>query len=46
MARGLPIFIAEDFSKFAHAFGYKSHEAISTGVNRPENIFFYSYTAL
>jgi alpha-ketoglutarate-dependent taurine dioxygenase len=33
--RGLPINNAEDFSKFAHAFGYKPHEIIGIVVNRP-----------
>lgn len=33
--RGLPIHNAEDFSKFAHAFGYKPHEIIGIVVNRP-----------
>jgi len=33
--RGLPIHNAEDFSKFAHAFGYKPHEIIGIIVNRP-----------
>lgn len=33
--RGLPITNAEDFSKFAHAFGYKPHEIIGIVVNRP-----------
>jgi len=34
--RGLPIHNANDFSKFAHAFGYKPHEIIGIVVNRPE----------
>ncbi|UQC81714.1 taurine catabolism dioxygenase TauD [Colletotrichum lupini] len=33
--RGLPIHGAEDFSKFAHAFGYKPHEIIGIVVDRP-----------
>lgn len=33
--RGLPIHTAEDFSKFAHAFGYKPHEIIGIVVDRP-----------
>jgi len=33
--RGLPIHNAEDFSKFAHGFGYKPHEIIGIVVNRP-----------
>ncbi|KPI44163.1 Clavaminate synthase-like protein [Cyphellophora attinorum] len=33
--RGLPIHSAQDFSKFAHAFGYKPHEIIGIVVNRP-----------
>jgi alpha-ketoglutarate-dependent taurine dioxygenase len=33
--RGLPIHDAEDFSKFAHAFGYKPHEIIGIVVDRP-----------
>ena len=33
--RGLPIHNAEDFSRFAHAFGYKPHEIIGIVVNRP-----------
>lgn len=33
--RGLPINNAEDFSKFAHAFGYKPHEIIGIVVTRP-----------
>jgi alpha-ketoglutarate-dependent taurine dioxygenase len=33
--RDLPIHNAEDFSKFAHAFGYKAHEIIGIVVNRP-----------
>ncbi|KAJ5103166.1 Taurine catabolism dioxygenase TauD/TfdA [Penicillium argentinense] len=33
--RGLPIKNAEDFSKFAHAFGYKPHEIIGIVVDRP-----------
>ncbi|KAM0718835.1 hypothetical protein Q7P37_005907 [Cladosporium fusiforme] len=34
--RGLPIHDAHDFSKFAHAFGYKPHEIIGIVVDRPE----------
>ena len=34
--RGLPIHNANDFSKFAYAFGYKPHEIIGIVVNRPE----------
>ncbi|KAI9659457.1 MAG: hypothetical protein M1821_001715 [Bathelium mastoideum] len=34
--RGLPINNSDDFSKFAHAFGYKPHEIIGIVVNRPE----------
>lgn len=34
--RGLPIHNAHDFSKFAHAFGYKPHEIIGIVVDRPE----------
>jgi alpha-ketoglutarate-dependent taurine dioxygenase len=34
--RGLPITNAAEFSKFAHAFGYKPHEIIGIVVNRPE----------
>jgi alpha-ketoglutarate-dependent taurine dioxygenase len=34
--RGLPITDAVEFSKFAHAFGYKPHEIIGIVVNRPE----------
>lgn len=33
--RGLPIHDAHDFSKFAHAFGYKPHEIIGIVVDRP-----------
>ncbi|KAL5359055.1 Clavaminate synthase-like protein [Aspergillus floccosus] len=33
--RGLPIHNAEDFSKFAHAFGYTPHEIIGIVVDRP-----------
>ncbi|KIW12664.1 hypothetical protein PV08_09942 [Exophiala spinifera] len=33
--RGLPIRNAEDFSKFAHAFGYRPHEIIGIVVDRP-----------
>ncbi|GAB1212269.1 hypothetical protein ATERTT37_001401 [Aspergillus terreus] len=33
--RGLPIRNAEDFSKFAHAFGYTPHEIIGIVVDRP-----------
>jgi alpha-ketoglutarate-dependent taurine dioxygenase len=33
--RNLPIQNAEDFSKFAHAFGYKPHEIIGIVVDRP-----------
>ncbi|KIW30482.1 uncharacterized protein PV07_06224 [Cladophialophora immunda] len=33
--RGLPIHNAQDFSKFAHAFGYHPHEIIGIVVNRP-----------
>ncbi|KAJ5332590.1 Taurine catabolism dioxygenase TauD/TfdA [Penicillium brevicompactum] len=33
--RNLPIHDAEDFSKFAHAFGYKPHEIIGIVVDRP-----------
>ena len=33
--RGLPIHDANDFSKFAQAFGYKPHEIIGIVVNRP-----------
>lgn len=33
--RGLPIRSAEDFSKLAHAFGYKPHEIIGIVVDRP-----------
>jgi alpha-ketoglutarate-dependent taurine dioxygenase len=33
--RGLPINNAEEFSKFAHAFGYKPHEIIGIVVDRP-----------
>ena len=32
--RGLPIHNANDFSKFAHAFGYKPHEIIGIVVDR------------
>jgi alpha-ketoglutarate-dependent taurine dioxygenase len=34
--RGLPIGNANDFSRFAHAFGFKPHEIIGIVVNRPE----------
>ncbi|KAE9977351.1 hypothetical protein BLS_000026 [Venturia inaequalis] len=33
--RGVPIHNAEQFSKFAHAFGYKPHEIIGIVVDRP-----------
>lgn len=33
--KGLPIYNAQDFSKFAHAFGYKPHEIIGIVVDRP-----------
>lgn len=33
--RGLPIHSAEDFSRFAHAFGFQPHEIIGIVVNRP-----------
>ncbi|KAF6823516.1 taurine catabolism dioxygenase [Colletotrichum plurivorum] len=33
--RGLPVHDAEDFSKFAHAFGFKPHEIIGIVVDRP-----------
>lgn len=33
--RDLPIYNAEDFSKFAHAFEYKPHEIIGIVVDRP-----------
>jgi alpha-ketoglutarate-dependent taurine dioxygenase len=33
--RGLPIYDAQDFSKFAHAFGYSPHEIIGIVVDRP-----------
>ncbi|KAF2163522.1 hypothetical protein M409DRAFT_57414 [Zasmidium cellare ATCC 36951] len=33
--RGLPIHDANDFSKFAHAFGYQPHEIIGIVVDRP-----------
>ncbi|KAI0101286.1 Clavaminate synthase-like protein [Daldinia grandis] len=33
--RGLPIHDANDFSRFAHAFGYKPHEIIGIVVDRP-----------
>ena len=33
--RGLPIHGAHDFSKFAHAFGYRPHEIIGIVVDRP-----------
>lgn len=33
--RGIPIHSADDFSKFAHAFGYSPHEIIGIVVNRP-----------
>lgn len=32
----MPIHNAHDFSKFAHAFGYKPHEIIGIVVDRPE----------
>ena len=32
--RGLPIHSADDFSRFAHAFGYKPHEIIGIVVDR------------
>jgi alpha-ketoglutarate-dependent taurine dioxygenase len=32
--RGLPIHSAQDFSTFAHAFGFKVHESIGVEVNR------------
>ncbi|KAK4888718.1 hypothetical protein LTR27_012416 [Elasticomyces elasticus] len=34
--RGLPVYTAHDFSKFAHAFGFQAHEIIGIVVNRPE----------
>ncbi|KAI6089126.1 Clavaminate synthase-like protein [Hypoxylon rubiginosum] len=34
--RGLPVHNADDFSKFAHAFGYKPRYIIGVVVNRPE----------
>lgn len=34
--RGLPIHSADDFSRFAHAFGYKPHEVIGNVIVRPE----------
>jgi alpha-ketoglutarate-dependent taurine dioxygenase len=34
--RGLPITNAQDFSRFAHAFGFRPHEIIGIVVNRPE----------
>lgn len=34
--RGLPIHNASDFSRFAHAFGYRPHEIIGIVVDRPE----------
>lgn len=33
--RGLPIRNSEDFSKFAHAFGYRPHETIGSVSKRP-----------
>ncbi|KAI1177129.1 hypothetical protein F4777DRAFT_228207 [Nemania sp. FL0916] len=33
--RGLPIHNADDFSQFAHAFGFKPHEIIGIVVDRP-----------
>ncbi|KAI0531919.1 hypothetical protein GGR58DRAFT_491992 [Xylaria digitata] len=33
--RGLPIHNADDFSRFAHAFGFKPHEIIGIVVDRP-----------
>ncbi|KAJ5125711.1 hypothetical protein N7448_005029 [Penicillium atrosanguineum] len=33
--RGLPIHNADDFSKFAHAFGFRPHEIIGIVVDRP-----------
>lgn len=33
--RGLPIHNAQDFSEFAHAFGYTPHEIIGIVVDRP-----------
>ncbi|CAI6338316.1 unnamed protein product [Periconia digitata] len=33
--RGLPIHSADDFSQFAHAFGYSPHEIIGIVVDRP-----------
>ncbi|EAW10014.1 TauD/TfdA family dioxygenase [Aspergillus clavatus NRRL 1] len=33
--RGLPIHNATDFSRFAHAFGYRPHEIIGIVVDRP-----------
>ncbi|KAJ5456359.1 Taurine catabolism dioxygenase TauD/TfdA [Penicillium desertorum] len=33
--RNLPIHTAEEFSKFAHAFGYRPHEIIGIVVDRP-----------
>lgn len=33
--RGLPIHNAQEFSRFAHAFGYKPHEIIGIVVDRP-----------
>jgi hypothetical protein len=33
--RGLPIHDAQEFSKFAHAFGYQAHEIIGIVVDRP-----------
>jgi alpha-ketoglutarate-dependent taurine dioxygenase len=33
--RGLPITSAQDFSRFAHAFGYSPHEIIGIVVDRP-----------
>ncbi|KAL4862900.1 hypothetical protein BDV12DRAFT_206880 [Aspergillus spectabilis] len=34
--RSLPIHTAEDFSVFAHAFGFKPHEIVGIVVDRPE----------
>lgn len=34
--RGMPIHNADDFSRFAHAFGFRPHEIIGIVVNRPE----------
>ncbi|KAI0444188.1 hypothetical protein F4803DRAFT_274219 [Xylaria telfairii] len=33
--RGLPIHNADDFSRFAHAFGFKPHEIIGIVIHRP-----------